>query len=210
MTLQNEFSEAVRALINTQDKAKYNISLGFFNGYSTVIQDNSGLRYCNLKLHNKTADSQDINLFEVPLFFPGCKNTVFDFQLVTGDELMVFFSDRSLEQWKDSMEPQQLKNPVKDSINHAFCFPISSHHTYNELNLPVNTHVKIPLTSGKKIQIGLLDTTGTKTELLDILYQVIEILLQADTNGDTLPGVSGKGNNLTQLQTALALITDIT
>ncbi len=203
MTIQTVIDEAIRAIVGTQLNAKFNIAFGFFQSYASTTQDTSGLRYCNLKLHYKTVDSQDINLLEVPILYPGSKNAFDDWTLEDGDELIVLFSDRSLEQWNNEKSPQQLNNPVRDSINHGFCIPINSHHNDFMASFPPDATVakRINVKPGKKLQIG-----NTVDEVMKIHYQ----LITAYSAGVSLStGLFNNQATITLLQAQLLNLTKI-
>jgi len=203
---EHEISSAVESIIDINDRNKYNLALGFFNGYSTEEVDPSGSRFANIKLHYKDINGNEITVVNVPILYPGNAETVDDFKLVFGDELLVLFLDRTLEQWtqQNATVPQNINNKVKDSLNHALCIPISTHHSLIDItSLAIDSSVgrRIIVKSGKKIQIG--DDTN---ELLDLFNQVIEIITIADSGGDTFPGLSVKGNTLAQVHTSLKII----
>ncbi len=206
MTLQTEISEAIRAMIRTELNARYNIAFGFFQGYSSTDNDTSGLRYCDIKLHYKTSDSQDINILEVPILYPGSKNSIDDFTLVKDDELFVLFSDRSLEQWNAvrATQPQKVLNPVRDSINQAFCIPINSHHN-NFTSAPDSTVAKrITVESGKKMQFG-----NGVDEFLKIQYDFMSIINSlSTTDGDAL--AADLATKKTQINALVTQMTNIT
>jgi hypothetical protein len=190
----------------------YNIAFGYFQRYSasSPIPDDER-SFIDVKLHYKEFNNKDISLVQVPLVYIGSKNAVFDYKLESGDQVIVFFADRTLEQWKDSDEPQLLSNTVKDSKNHCFALPIMTHRDIDQLNVEKNDNVKLAVSSGKKLQLGLLDATpANRKELLDILYQLMEILLLPDTGGYDYTGkTSGKGKSISQLKADLAIIADV-
>ncbi len=212
MSLKTEINEAVKGIIKTYDRSKFNVALGFFQEYATVSQDTSGKRYCNVKLHYKTDDNEDINMLEVPLFYPGSKNMAIDYLLESGDELMVFFSDRSISQFHpvNATQPQFLNNKVKDSVNYAFCFPINTHHNMSFL-LPADSTVahRTTVKTGKKVQIG----NGTD-ELLKVLYDFINVfktvLDAAPADGDSLnTALAGQLSAISALFAKMGNITKI-
>lgn len=209
--MEAELTDMVESIIERIERNKYYSSLGFFQGYNTVEADSSGKRFCQVKLHIKDKNAKDISIEGVPIGFPGTKRTSFQDDLESGDELMIFFTDRTLEEWKDSgvAGPQITKNTIRNRRSSAFAIPVSTHHGIDALELPDNDHAKIPLASGKKLQIGYLKD-GSKIDLLNILYQVIEICIKPDSNGDILDKTSTLGNNLTQLLSLLAQITETT
>lgn len=210
--MEEELTEMVESIIERIERNKYYSAIGFFQGYSTVEADSSGKRFCQVKLHNKDKNAADISIEDVPIGYPGTKKSAFQDDLTPGvDEMQIFFTDRSLEEWKDSgaSGPQISRNTVRNQRSNAFAIPISTHHGIEDLELPDNSHAKIPLASGKKLQIGYLKD-GSKVELLNILYQVIEICIKPDSNGDTLTGTSTLGKSLSQLLTSLSQITDTT
>ena len=210
MGIQTDLSEAIKALIDTQINAKFNIAFGFFQSYAPTTQDTSSLRYCNLKLHYKTVNSQDINLLEVPILYPGSKNSVDDWSLVVGDELIVLFSDRSLEQWNPliATESQTLNNPVRDSINHGFCIPINSHHNDFMKVLPPDATVgrRVLVKSPKKVQVG-----NGVDEAMKNLYNFINIIGSLSfSDGDTLAtALSAQLTNINAIGTSQLNITKI-
>ncbi|MCK5613270.1 hypothetical protein KAR91_65965 [Candidatus Pacearchaeota archaeon] len=206
--MEQELTEMVESIFDRIERNKYYSALGFFQGYSTVEADSSGKRFCRVKLHNKDNNAADISIEDVPVGYPGTKRTSFQDDLLQGDEMLLFFTDRTLEEWKDSgaVGPQITKNTVRNQRSNAFAMPLSTHHNIEDLELPVNDYAKIPLASGKKLQIGYLKG-GVKVELLHILYQVIEIAIQD-------PDMSGKssavGETLPSLLALLAQITETT
>ena len=208
-----EITEAIESLLESFDKNKYNISLGFFEGYATVESDTSGKRFCDLKLHYKDEESVDIPLTGIPLMYIGSKSFLTDFELVSGDELLVFFSDRTLEQWKPTSGtvPQDLKDPVKDSLNHAFAIPVCTTHNASLVTTaPLDSTVggRLGVKSGKKAQVG-----NDTTDLLKILHSLITSLLLG-TTVTTTNTINGNGiftdaATITTLQTQLATITKL-
>ncbi len=173
MTLDNladEIGTATTAIIKTLDKNRFNIALGFFKGYSSVDSDSTGMRFCDLDLHYRDADHENIGLINVPIMYIGNQYHILDFNLAEGDELLVLFSDRTLEQWKDTSgkTPQDLTNPVKDSFNHALAIPICTVHYANDVSsTPVDSSaIGLRTKSGNKIEIG----NGT-VELLDLIQR---------------------------------------
>jgi hypothetical protein len=200
--LLEELSESIESIIRLNALNKYNISLGYFQNYSSVDVDSSGTRFCDIKLHYKDEKGEDIGALDVPLIYHGNGNTVDDFALEKGCELAVFFSDRSLEQWVSGAEPQALSNKVRDSKNHAFAIPISTHHTFKDVTaLAIDATVgrRILVKSGKKIQIG----TDTD-EMMKIHYDLITAY---SAGVDTSTGIFNNQVQITALQAQLANIT---
>lgn len=208
MSLESDVNEAIRQTFITEDANKYNIAIGFFQSYAVVNQDTSGKRYCNLKLHFKSKDAEDIDITEVPLLCSGSINAIDEFPLEKGDEMRVFFSDRTLEQWnpKTNTEPQTLANTVKDSLNHAFCIPFNSHH--NDFSLPIDSTVgrRHLVKSGKKIQIG-----NNVDELLKNTHDFMNIIGSLSfTDGDSLAAaLTAQLTAINLIVTSMANITKI-
>ncbi len=152
--------EMFEGLYNLRDANKFNIAVGFFQKYSApaVESDSYGKFYCDIKLHYKDEESNDVSALNVPLFYIGGSNGALFFELVQGDELLVVFSDKTLENWKPSSGtvPQGIGNPVKDSINHAIAIPIISAHKAAEvLAEPVGSDITaLRTTPGKTAEIG--------------------------------------------------------
>jgi len=170
---EHEISEAVESIFNINDANKYNVSLGFFDGYSTEPVDPSGSRFADIKLHYRDSNGDEITAVSVPIMYQGNKNTVDDFELTSGDELLVLFSDRTLEQWTqtEGTVSQAITNEVKDSLNHALCIPISTHHSLagiTALGIDATVARRILVKPTKKIQIG-----NDTDELLKILYDLM-------------------------------------
>jgi hypothetical protein len=191
--LEHEISEAVESIFRLNEQNKYNVALGYFQGYSSEEVDVSGKRFADIKLHYRDANGDEIAATGVPVMFQGNQNTVDDFELASGDELIVLFSDRSLEQWNQLLAttPQTLSNKVKDSINHALCIPINTHHSYSTIALnAIDSAVgrRILVKPGKKIQIG--NDTGT-AELLKLFNDFL-------TEFKTLVGVTMLGGAVDQ------------
>lgn len=229
--LEHEFSEAIESVIRLNDNNKYNISLGYFQDYSTEEVDSSGTRFADIKLHYRDANGDEISATGVPIMFQGNQETVDDFKLTKDDELTVLFSDRSLEQWMqlDATTPQTLTNKSKDSLNHAFCIPINTHHSFSEItSLAIDATVgrRILVKSGKKIQIGN-DTDELLKLFNDLLTQMIKLLGatmldglvdavgSSSTGTLSVIGSSGSGligamkNDITAIQTSLANIAKV-
>jgi len=221
MADEEDYEDLVRAVFNTIDQSKFNFAPGFFQSYDTVEDDSSGVRFCQAKLHNKDSDGVDIGLIKLPLGYVGSPRIVFDYSLEKGDDLLIFFSDKSLEQWKHSKEPQSLDNPVKDSINHAFAVPIVSHKYINDLvTTPLTADVagKITVSDSKKIQIG-----NNTDDLLKLVYDSLtEVITSLKFVRDTITFTNGGGatgpptngailsptiSNIEALQSALGNIT---
>ncbi len=212
--MEQEFIEAFEGLFNTIDQNKYNIAMGFFQNYATVDSDASGVRYCDLKLHYKDADSNDIPITGVPLMYFGNQKFILDFELSSGDELLVLFTDRTLEDWKaaSAIVPQLMTNPVKDSLNHAIAIPVCTAHyasTITTSALDSTVGARVGVQTGKKVQIGT-----DVVDLLKILYDLITALLVGTTvatpNTLTGTGVFTNAAAITALQAQLAIITKIT
>ncbi|MBU2645880.1 hypothetical protein KKI24_14320 [bacterium] len=177
--MEQEFTEAFESISKTADRVRYNISLGFFQKYASLEYDTSGKRFCDLKLHYKTQDGEDIAAINVPLLYPGSKLFVEDWKLTAGDELIVLFSDRSLEQWLSGATPQKLSNTVKDSINHAFAIPVVSHHYGNSI-------------------------VTAKTDMLNLMDRFLGVFLgdkgSLDTPGTSSTGAISKPQPIAELQ----------
>jgi hypothetical protein len=63
-------------------------------------------------------------LIDVPVQFPGTKKFTFHFPLEKGDEVLVFFSERSLEAWKDSGQGGiEDPDPRRFALSDAYCIP---------------------------------------------------------------------------------------
>jgi hypothetical protein len=63
-------------------------------------------------------------LIDVPVQFPGNKKYTIHFPLEKGDEVMVFFSERSLEAWKDvGQDGIEDPDPRRFSLSDAYCIP---------------------------------------------------------------------------------------
>jgi len=205
---EEKFSQAVEAILRRSDQNKYNIALGFFNSYVS-----GETRLINLKLHHKDPNGNEIDATNVPLLLQGTQNTVDDFTLASGDEVIVLFADRAIDKWIGTSSPQTMSNSIKDAKSSAFAIPISSHHTSDGVvtsPLSVDSDVKrrILVKEGKKLQIG----TETN-ELLLILHTIITDLLAGVTvaTPDTLTGTGTLTNaaNITTELAKLALITKV-
>jgi len=173
--LEQAISEAIKSIIDVKDGIKYNIAMGYFQGYSSNEQDSSGSRFIDIKLHYKNKSGVDIDALSVPVLYSGNENTTNDFGLTSESLLLVLFSDRTLEQWinKTVIVPQALQDKVKDSKNHAFAIPISTHHSIADItSLAIDSTVgyRRVVKSGKKVQIG-----NDVDELLKIMYDFINI-----------------------------------
>lgn len=207
MGILEEISESIESIIRLNALNKYNIALGYFQDYSSVDVDPSGTRFCDIKLHYKDENGEDIGALDVPLFYIGNGNTVDDFALEQGSELAVFFSDHSLERWVSGVEPQDLPNKVRDSKNHAFAIPISTHHTFPDIvTAAIDSSVgrRILVKAGKKIQIG----NGT-IELLDLIDQLLTALADASVQNIGVAATPGPLINQAtylSIQTQLAQI----
>jgi len=63
-------------------------------------------------------------LIDVPVQFPGTKKWTIHFPLEKGDEVSVFFSERSIEAWKDAGQDGIKDNdPRRFSLSDAYCIP---------------------------------------------------------------------------------------
>lgn len=201
--LEQEISGAIKAIINNVDGIKYNIAMGYFQGYATSEQDSSDSRFVDIKLHYKNKSGVDIDAIGVPVVYSGNENTVGDFALTSDSLLLVLFSDRTLEQWISSTEPQALNDKVKDSKNHAFAIPISTHHSIADItSLAIDSTVgyRRMVKSGKKIQIG-----NDVDELLKIMYDTLSIIKTWSDSGSG----AWSGSAINALVTQLANITKI-
>lgn len=198
-------TQAVESILELNDKNKYNVSLGYFQCYSKVDVDPLGNRFADIKLHYKDENGEDIGGIDVPLIYFGNENTVDDFALEKGSDLAVFFTDRTLEQWVTGAEPQALRDKVKDSKNHAFAIPISTHHTFGDIaTAAIDSTVgrRILVKPGKKIQIG----NGTD-ELLDLIDQILTALADAavqNIGSGSTPGPLINQATFLTIQTVLA------
>lgn len=213
--LEHEVSSAVESIFNLNDKNKYNVSLGYFQKYSSEEVDVSGSRFADIKLHYRDLNGDEISALSVPIMFQGNQETVDDFKLVKGDELIVWFSDRSLEQWMSlsSTSPQTLSNTIKDSLNHALCIPINTHHSFNTIApTPIDSAVgrRILVKTGKKIQIG--SDTIDILKLFDDFLTEFKSLVGAMVLGGNVdaPGAGSTGTNSLILAALTAMETSIT
>lgn len=202
--MQEELSKAIESIYSLNDANKYNVAMGYFQEYSTEAVDASGSRFADIKLHYRDSNGDDIDGTSVPLMYMGNGNTTDDFELVKGDELLVLFSDRTLEQWKTATEPQTLQNKVKDSKSSALAIPVSTTHSLAGItSAAIDSTVgrRILVKSGKKIQIGT-----DVDELLKILHDILLII-------DTWFATSSTGNitagSLTTFITQLGNITKL-
>ena len=199
--LAQAITEMFEGLYDLRDANKFNVSPGYFQSYSSVDYDPYGKFYCNVKLHNKEEDENDISLVNVPLFYIGGANGALFFELIKGDRLMVFFSDRSLENWKPISDdvPQALGNPVKDSINHAIAIPIISAHKAAEvIDPPVNSAAialrskpsgKVDVSNGTDDAVSLLNDSFT--EVIKGLKFVRDTITFSNGGGPTGPPSNG-------------------
>jgi hypothetical protein len=63
-------------------------------------------------------------LIDVPVQFPGTKEWTIHFPLKEGDEVAVFFSERSLESWKDAGQDEiEDPDPRRFDLCDAYCTP---------------------------------------------------------------------------------------
>ena len=213
---EQEIIEAVESIFSLNDKNKYNVSLGFFQGYSTEEVDTLRKRFANVKLHYRDTEGEEISLMSVPIMYQGNKNTVDDFGLTLGDELIVFFSDRTLEQWtqKEGTKTQTLTNTVLDSINHALCIPINTHHTFSDIAaaaIDATVGRRILVKAGKKIQIG-----NETDELLKLMDRFIGVF-SGDVGPFDSPGtgstgtisIAGAVNEIAAIRASLANIAKV-
>ena len=201
--MEQEFTEAVESIFNLNDANKYNVAMGYFQGYSTEAADASGSRFADIKLHYRDSNGDDIDGTSVPLMYMGNGNTTDDFELVKGDELVVLFSDRTLEQWKTSSEPQTLQNKVKDSKSSALAIPVSTTHSLagiTALSIDSTVGRRVLVKSGKKIQIGT-----DVDELLKILFDILTIIKTWSDTGSS----AWTGTSLTALVAQLGNITKV-
>lgn len=180
MAGEEEFERLVLTVSQNVDRNKFNVAMGFFQEYVTTESDSSGKRFCYAKLHYKDSESKDIDIVKVPLLYIGTPRVVFDHALQKDDDLLILFSDRSLEQWKDSTgtEPQKLENPVKDSINHSIAIPVVSHKYVNDItttDLPGDVGGRVGVKSGSKIQIGN-DTVDLLKSIYDSMTEIVNAL----------------------------------
>lgn len=193
--------EMFEGLYNLRDANKFNFAVGFFQKYTVpaVESDSYGKFYCDIKLHYKDDESNDVSALNVPLFYIGGSNGALYFELVKGDELLVVFSDRTLENWKPTSGtiPQGIGNPVKDSINHAIAIPIISAHKAAEVIDPPVDSEAIALRSrpGGKVESG--NGTDDVPKLLDqVITQFIKLVdstILGGSNPVDLGGTSSTG-----------------
>lgn len=166
--------EMFEGLYDLRDANKFNVAVGFFQGYSSpaVESDSYGKFYCDIKLHYKDDESKDVSALNVPLFYIGGSNGALFFELVEGDELLVVFSDKTLENWKPTSGtvPQVNGNPVKDSINHAIAIPIISAHKADEVISPAVNSAAIALRSKPS---GKVDTGNGTDDVLNLLSDIL-------------------------------------
>jgi len=206
--LEQEIRESFEGLYDQRDHSKYNIALGFFQSYATGNEaDTTGKRFCDLKLHVKDENGDDVSALSVPMMYMGSSQFILDFELVKGDQVLVLFSDQTLEYWKTptGTAPQTNTNPVKDSFNHALAIPISTTHESNLVSAtPVDsTAVGLRAKVGNKIELG----NGT-VELLDLIDQLLTLLQgSVDAAGSSSTGTNSLINaQLAMLQTSLGQI----
>jgi hypothetical protein len=206
-------TEMLNSFFSTVDRNKYNSAMGFFQKYSDAESDELGVRFADVKLQNKDDDGNDISA-TVPLLQIGSKNSIIDFRLEEGDEILILFTDRTLEQWKDTtgITPQSLKNKVKDSINHGIGIPVCSHHNSAKITttaLDSTVGLRLGVKAGKKVQLGT-----DVDDLVNICYNFINIfdtvIAATPADGDALnSALIAQSSNITTLKTKLANITKI-
>ncbi len=209
--MKKELDEAIRAIIDTVDRNKFNIAIGFFQNYAPAEADTLGVRFANIKLHYKDDDGEDISA-TVPISQIGNNKSFVDFRLSEGDELLVFFTDRTIEQWKDktATSPQLLtKNKVKDSINHGIAVPICSHHNsefITTVDFPSDVAARFAVKSGEKVQIGN-DTADDLKNLHDFMTIITNL---STTDGDSLAAaLSAQKTNINNIITNQLTITKV-
>lgn len=219
--------EAFEGLYNLRDASKFNFAVGFFQKYSVpaVESDSYGKFYCDIKLHYKDDESKDVSALAVPLFYIGGSNGALFFELIEGDELLVVFSDKTLENWKPTSGtvPQGIVNPVKDSINHAIAIPIISAHKAAEVIDPAVDSEAIALRSKPSGKVDVSNGTDDVPALLDrTLTQFIKLIDSTILGGSNSVDIGGTGStgslfkievklatmkiDLTAIQTALGNI----
>jgi hypothetical protein len=79
----------------------------------------------SLKRRARNKEYMDFPLLvDVPVLFPGNKKWTIHFPLEKGDEVLVFFSERSLEAWKDvGQDGIEDPDPRRFALSDAYCIP---------------------------------------------------------------------------------------
>ena len=184
-----EAIESMESITKEKTDALPKVRLGSFVSYSL---GDLTTRKVNIKLINieKTEDTtapipQALN--DVPLLMIGTNRAQEDFDLIAGDELLVFFMDNSTDNWrrKGGNIPALEEREDRHSLDYAVAIPVSSHHNLLTQSI-IGTH-QIKVQAGQKIQIGvMLDKINFQAELIQEFYTLFSAMnALVYTDGDS-------------------------
>lgn len=213
------FVAAVQGLIDSTVENTYKIALGTFISY-TNPEDGGLFRFCDLSIKpfetidSTTASGGILQLRGVPILKMGTQRSIVDDQqLIAGDTLLVLFSDKSIDEFKDSAVPipnYVAKRETRNTVSNAMCIPISTHEQV-VFKPAVPSLSRYEISTGQLMQIGAgLSVPGatalTRVDLVEIISQLLEILSVPDSLGGIHTNPSTKGNTIAQLKTLISTI----
>lgn len=130
-------------------------------------------------------------LIDVPVQFPGTKKYTIHFPLEKGDEVSIFFSERSIEAWKDAgQDGIKDTDPRRFSLSDAYCVPGLQPQEFIATEEPGLQIIHKDKFDGELISHVVIDDNHVevkyKDSVIDMKKDVIEV-----TNGKCAVKING-------------------
>jgi len=128
-------------------------------------------------------------LSSVPLGFLQTKESIISLPVAKGDDVWVYFSERSIDAWKDTSDSDGIESRIvspddprmhhiSDAVAVPMFKPISTGMQSDPTNILIqNKDGKIKISPSGKFSIG-----NNSEELLSIISEIIQAILDAKTN----------------------------
>lgn len=126
-------------------------------------------------------------VFDLPIMWPQTSQGRLTIPVAVGDQVLVSFSCRSIEQWKEGILGRKPLDPRKFSVNDGFALVGVSFDgadvdvTGSILENTASQRVALKLGNDGRVALG-----NDTTELLDLLSRVLQALSLATAGGDPL------------------------
>lgn len=150
---------------------------------------------------------------DVPVVWPRGSSAFLHFPLKKGDPVTLVFSERALDEWKESGGDTQTSSLRKHSYSDAVAYPggspFSKAFGANGIDAElIHGNAKMRMTAGGKYEFR-----GTNDEILDLVIKTqAEVIKMADTlNNDTTNTIFGpmKLNSFTVYGTIKSAVTEL-
>lgn len=120
---------------------------------------------------------------DIPVVYPQSVDSIFSFPLQIGDEVLLIFSERSLDSWKEVGGIVDPEDRRKFNLSDAFALPLGRTQTVDSDKMQIK-HLNgiISIDSSGKFFIG-----NSNDELLDIISDLLDLLktITTDVTGVT-------------------------